>query len=167
MKRPAITILVGLLAFLINEPSIQNKTNNPAKIEIPESFSRQKEEQVRFPREGIEEKLWDCDPIPTVHYSQNARFYQLRNNNYLIPRPVKNWGRKELLSTLQRAACMMYEQYGAPLLVYDLSQRNGGRIPRHGSHRTGRDADVGHYVINDKREYDNVFRPLKNRELSS
>jgi penicillin-insensitive murein endopeptidase len=36
------------------------------------------------------------------------------------------------------------------MLVGDLSGRTGGHIDGHGSHQTGRDADVGFYVMNSK-----------------
>jgi penicillin-insensitive murein DD-endopeptidase len=35
---------------------------------------------------------------------------------------------------------------GAPLMVGDLSKRTGGQIPRHASHRTGRDIDLLFYA---------------------
>ena len=35
---------------------------------------------------------------------------------------------------------------GAPLMVGDLSRRMGGKIPRHASHRTGRDVDLLFYT---------------------
>src|SRR6185369_13361025 len=36
------------------------------------------------------------------------------------------------------------------MLVGDLSGRTGGHIDGHGSHQTGRDADVGFYVMNSR-----------------
>ncbi len=54
---------------------------------------------------------------------------------YALPRLVR---------AIERAAKAVDEQLpgGAPLVVGDLSAESGGRIPRHNSHRTGRDVDL-------------------------
>jgi penicillin-insensitive murein endopeptidase len=59
-----------------------------------------------------------------------------------------NWGHPRLVSALLRASELVAEQRpgGAPLLIGDLSARHGGKIPRHNSHRTGRDVDLLWYV---------------------
>ena len=64
------------------------------------------------------------------------------------PRGAHYWGTPELVETLQRtAAAMEAARPGAPpLTVGDLSGRHGGKIPRHQSHRTGRDADLLFYT---------------------
>jgi len=51
-------------------------------------------------------------------------------------------------ASLTRAAASVAETYpgGAPLRVGDISSPGGGRHPRHGSHRSGRDVDVIFYV---------------------
>jgi penicillin-insensitive murein DD-endopeptidase len=58
------------------------------------------------------------------------------------------WGHPRLVGAIQRAAQAVHEERpgGAPLVVGDLSGRNGGKIPRHNSHRTGRDVDFLFYV---------------------
>jgi penicillin-insensitive murein DD-endopeptidase len=64
------------------------------------------------------------------------------------PREATRFGTPELVGTLERAAAAVAERLpgGAPLKVGDLSGPGGGRHPRHGSHRTGRDADLLFYV---------------------
>ncbi len=58
------------------------------------------------------------------------------------------WGTPELVALVQDAAARVISEApnGAPLVVGDLSARTGGRIPRHASHRTGRDVDLLWYV---------------------
>ncbi len=53
------------------------------------------------------------------------------------------WAQPELVETLQQVARQTHEHFGGPPLVLgDLSARNGGKIPRHNSHRSGRDVDL-------------------------
>ena len=58
------------------------------------------------------------------------------------------WGHPRLVAAIERAARAVEEKRpgGAPLVVGDLSGPNGGKIPRHNSHRTGRDVDFLYYV---------------------
>lgn len=53
-----------------------------------------------------------------------------------------------LVGALERAAAAVDEAYpgSAPLRVGDLSYPGGGKHPRHGSHRSGRDVDLVFYV---------------------
>jgi len=57
-------------------------------------------------------------------------------------------GLPRLVFAIERAARVVSEGMpgGAPLVVGDLSEEAGGRIPRHNSHRTGRDVDLLFYV---------------------
>jgi penicillin-insensitive murein DD-endopeptidase len=58
------------------------------------------------------------------------------------------WGQPELIDGIQEAARRVHEALpgGAPLLVGDISARDGGKIARHYSHRSGRDVDLLWYV---------------------
>lgn len=53
-----------------------------------------------------------------------------------------------LVRAIKRAAEVVETEMpgGAPLVVGDLSAETGGKIPRHNSHRTGRDVDFLFYV---------------------
>lgn len=64
------------------------------------------------------------------------------------PRSPAYHGLPRLVTAIERAARTVSEEMpgGAPLVVGDLSERDGGRIPRHNSHRTGRDVDLLFYV---------------------
>jgi penicillin-insensitive murein endopeptidase len=53
-----------------------------------------------------------------------------------------------LVRAIERAARVVDAEMpgGAPLVVGDLSAETGGKIPRHNSHRTGRDVDFLFYI---------------------
>jgi penicillin-insensitive murein DD-endopeptidase len=59
-----------------------------------------------------------------------------------------NWGNPRLVKTVERAANAVSEKApgGSPLIIGDLSAKGGGKIPRHQSHRTGRDVDLPWFV---------------------
>jgi penicillin-insensitive murein endopeptidase len=59
------------------------------------------------------------------------------------------WGNPRLVRAITRAAARVAEERpgGPPLIVADLSAKEGGGIPRHRSHRSGRDADLLLYAM--------------------
>ncbi len=60
------------------------------------------------------------------------------------------YGTAELVGLIEHAARKVAHAYpGAVLQVGDLSRKKGGRLRPHRSHRTGRDADVGFYVMDE------------------
>jgi len=67
------------------------------------------------------------------------RWYNPMGHHYGVPR---------LVDAVASAAADVERQRpgGAPLMVGDLSRRTGGKIPRHASHRTGRDVDLLFYT---------------------
>jgi penicillin-insensitive murein DD-endopeptidase len=58
------------------------------------------------------------------------------------------WGQPSLVQTIRAAALRVQEQLpgGGPLVIGDLSARQGGRVVRHASHRSGRDVDLLWYM---------------------
>lgn len=54
------------------------------------------------------------------------------------------WGNPRLISAIERIAAELARRYpdAPPLVLGDLSAEDGGHIPRHNSHRTGRDVDL-------------------------
>jgi len=69
---------------------------------------------------------------------------------YRLLRPdAARWGQQRLIDAIRQASADVARQQpgGAPLVVADLSARHGGRIPRHRSHRSGRDVDLLFYVV--------------------
>ncbi len=69
---------------------------------------------------------------------------------YTLARPgaPTRWGTPSLVAGLQRAARSVARRFpgGAPLRIGDLSDPAGGQHTRHGSHRSGRDADLIFYA---------------------
>lgn len=59
------------------------------------------------------------------------------------------WGNPRLVAAIEHAARTVQERRAGtpPLVVGDLSDRWGGQIPRHRSHRTGRDVDLLFYAL--------------------
>lgn len=59
------------------------------------------------------------------------------------------FGLPRLVRAIERAAATVEHELpgGAPLVVGDLGAKTGGKIPRHNSHRTGRDVDFLFYLI--------------------
>ncbi len=61
------------------------------------------------------------------------------------------WGLPSLVRMIERSAKAVAKKYpGSVLDVGDLSQKNGGDLLRHHSHESGRDADLGFYVVDAK-----------------
>jgi penicillin-insensitive murein DD-endopeptidase len=64
------------------------------------------------------------------------------------PNSPTYWGNPRLVRAVEEVAQKVAEERpgGSPLVVGDLSGRHGGKIPRHNSHRTGRDVDFLFYM---------------------
>ncbi len=62
-----------------------------------------------------------------------------------------SYGTVELVRAIERAAARVAEEHPGPrLVVGDLSREEGGHLSPHRSHRSGRDADVGFYVVDEQ-----------------
>ncbi len=79
------------------------------------------------------------------------RAKRLRPNQHLVIKSNSRkavYGHPALVLMLQRTARQMSrEARGAVLVVGDLSSKFGGPLPGHRSHQSGRDADVGFFVL--------------------
>ncbi len=61
------------------------------------------------------------------------------------------FGTRELVAAIEHAAAEVSRAHAGPrLVVGDLSAENGGRLSPHRSHRTGRDADLGFYLLDEE-----------------
>src|SRR5689334_15424893 len=70
-----------------------------------------------------------------------------------------SWGMPSLVRLLQYAAGRVAKKHRNTMtLIGDLSGRTGGPLPGHASHQTGRDADIGFFVLNSKDKPINVQR---------
>lgn len=59
----------------------------------------------------------------------------------------RHWGIPRFVAAIERAATAVAgARPGAPLYVGDISARHGGKLSHHGSHTSGRDADLLLYV---------------------
>jgi len=62
-----------------------------------------------------------------------------------------SWALPQMVGLLRRAASHVAKKHkGSVMLVGDLSGKTGGHLDRHGSHQTGRDADVAFYIVNSR-----------------
>ncbi len=67
--------------------------------------------------------------------------------------PAHRYGSVEMVQGIVRAAAQVQERHpGGELVVGDLSQRAGGDIVGHVSHRSGRDVDLLFYLLDAKEE---------------
>ncbi|APR83782.1 Murein endopeptidase [Minicystis rosea] len=76
----------------------------------------------------------------------------LKQNKTLKQREGSHsWALPQMVGMLHHAANSVARKHkGSVMFVGDLSGKTGGHLDRHGSHQTGRDADVGFYVVNSK-----------------
>ncbi len=88
--------------------------------------------------------------VPQYGVQTDARELPIRGPGFrrLRPRSPNYWGNPRLVRALEVASARTLERHpgGAPLVIGDISSRTGGKIPRHRSHRTGRDVDLLWYV---------------------
>lgn len=69
------------------------------------------------------------------------------------------YGLPDLVRVLRRAAAKVSGKHkGSVLYVGDLSAKNGGALLGHNSHQSGRDADVGFYMVSEKGKHVNPHR---------
>ena len=62
-----------------------------------------------------------------------------------------SWALPQMVQLLHHAANAVARKHkGSVMFVGDLSGKTGGHLDRHGSHQSGRDADVAFYVANSK-----------------
>ncbi len=77
---------------------------------------------------------------------------RLKGSKHLKQREgAHSWALPSMVNLLGRASVAVAKKHkGAMMLVGDLSGRTGGPLDGHGSHQTGRDADVAFYAMNSK-----------------
>jgi penicillin-insensitive murein endopeptidase len=108
--------------------------------DLPEGFRKlpysQMSLSVGSPVEGFQLRAKRLRPTPTLVLKNGER---------------TTYGHPSLVLMLQRSAKQMArEAAGAVLLVGDLSSEQGGPLSGHRSHQSGRDADVGFFVMDAK-----------------
>ena len=126
--------VLGLAAPLQAAPSTARPSARAAKVATtPPTLS------IGSPTDG---HLENAVPVEASSALRIAPIY--------APRDVR-WGLPDLVRTLERASSTVTKRFpGAVMTVGDLSRRHGGEVDRHVSHESGRDADVGFYVVDEK-----------------
>lgn len=97
------------------------------------------------PRDGVSRSR----SVGRTNSGRLQRGVALRAVNGLhIRTPSHAYGTQEFVDLLSWASAQVEAQYpGSRLLVGDMSRESGGRMRPHRSHRVGRDADVGFYLV--------------------
>jgi len=76
--------------------------------------------------------------------------FALRSSDVIASVRPHRYGTRELVGLLGRAAAAVARAApGSRLAVGDLSSEHGGHLTPHESHQSGRDADVGFYMLDD------------------
>ncbi|MEE2756018.1 MAG: penicillin-insensitive murein endopeptidase [Myxococcota bacterium] len=72
----------------------------------------------------------------------------IQSSEYIQSRPKRNYGTAELVNLIEESVAKVAARHpGTPKLhIGDLSTQFGGRLRKHISHQSGRDADVGYYL---------------------
>jgi penicillin-insensitive murein DD-endopeptidase len=86
---------------------------------------------VGFPHSGVQTSALE---LPVA----GKGFARFRPNEKVY------WGQPALINGIEAVAAHVDTRFGGgpPLILGDISARSGGNIPRHNSHRSGRDVDV-------------------------
>ncbi|MBW2523843.1 MAG: penicillin-insensitive murein endopeptidase [Deltaproteobacteria bacterium] len=116
----------------------------PACFNTPTPLAPSLAGSVGLPHRGV---LTGAARLP----AKGLGYHRLRSD-------AVRWGNPRLVRAIERAAADVARGMpgGADLRVADLSARRGGRIARHRSHRSGRDADLLFYALTpDGRSMDN------------
>jgi penicillin-insensitive murein DD-endopeptidase len=101
---------------------------------VPSPLAPSLRGSVGLPNQGV---LTDAAELPQSGIGYER--YRTASTHY--------WGVPRLVAAIKKAAASVarFTPGGAPLAVGDLSSHNGGKIPNHASHRTGRDVDLLYY----------------------
>ncbi len=69
-----------------------------------------------------------------------------------IHRPRRSHGTDELVAVIKWGIWRVLRQFPetVPVFIGDLSEERGGRAPPHRSHQSGRDVDVGYYLVDNQ-----------------
>lgn len=119
-----------ILAFAIGLATVASAAPSPKKPPPPPSRS------VGAPNKG---KLENGVRVETTAYVRILGAYAAGDVRY---------GTRELVDGIDRAARDVHKRYpDAVLGVGQLSKKGGGNIERHHSHESGRDADLGFYMV--------------------
>ena len=138
--KEAFAVLAAILAMaLAGAAWAKQRSNADLPTEYRKSPFTLMSLSVGSPAAGWQLRAKKLRPAPELLLKPGSRQY--------------TYGHPALVLMLRRSARQMArDASGSPLLVGDLSSKYGGPLPKHHSHQSGRDADVGFFVTNDKGE---------------
>lgn len=146
-SKPAVTKVAQKSAKKAKAPAPKAKPKRTAKSPKILALS------IGYPNDG---KLSGARRFRDTRYMKSLPDYSAGQAKWALP---------ELLDLLDRASRSVAKRYpGSVLGVADFSGRDGGPIPRHRSHQTGRDVDVGFYLV---AANGRAMRPLRLVDMNS
>ncbi len=87
----------------------------------------------------------------SIGHTEDGRLehaFALESRDGLVALRTNRFGTRELVGLLERASeAVARAAPGSVLAVGELSSEHGGHLPPHGSHQSGRDADVGYFAL--------------------
>lgn len=130
---PLVAVAVALVVFAVAPPT---QADDPA-LRLPDRYERSPYSlmslTVGFPNRG-----------------RLVRGIRLKPRRYLKIKPdsqPRNYGHPALVKMLARSARDIARAVpGSVMMLGDLSRKGGGKLSKHSSHQSGRDADVAFYV---------------------
>ncbi len=133
MSRPLVAVLAALCSALLLAQAASAtppRSGSRRRARAPQSRS------IGFPWEG---RLRDPAELRESEFVHRAGEVAPGGNF---------WGTSELVQLIERAARVVQRRVpGGRLTVGELSKRGGGEIDGHGSHESGRDADLAFYML--------------------
>lgn len=145
MRFPWTPLLAGLLALSAFAPLAVSAKGSSVEIKVPSlPASLRKSRSVGFAWQGTLSRGVRLKPNDNLRYVTE---YEPLDHYY---------GTWQLVQLLERAAQRVAVRLpGARLSVGELSAQHGGNLPGHASHESGRDVDVGFYMLDARgRPYD-------------
>ncbi|MCA9675846.1 MAG: penicillin-insensitive murein endopeptidase [Kofleriaceae bacterium] len=90
-----------------------------------------------------------------------------KGKGYFIRRPARAYGTAHMIRHIQKAIAAVRKRFPRvhTLAIGDLSDKDGGQISDHHSHRTGRDVDIGFYFKKKPSGYPDSFVSYTDAEL--
>ncbi len=141
-----------------------------APLALPVLGSTQTESVERIesiqPETPVKQELADPNAVPLVIAQRPAvslgkpwrgwlvNGVTLPSNDRVMSRRRRNFGTPEMVNAILLGVNAVHRKHGSSHRIYvgDLSWKDGGRLSRHKSHQSGRDADIGYYFKRGKNQ---------------
>jgi penicillin-insensitive murein endopeptidase len=130
-------LLLSFVTLVLGQGAASAKTPN----ELPKRFQRSPYSlmslSVGYPNDGFQVRAKKLRKTPDLKIKNGSR--------------GRSYGHPALVLMLKRSAADVAKAVpDSVMLVGDLSRKHGGPLSGHVSHQSGRDADVGFYVVNSR-----------------